>query len=197
MNSNAKEMIEEIKMKSSEMYSQTFFVRNFVKTDIFPLFEATRHPEFNKFLLWKQPESLEDLLPQVKLLQLQERRNEMFIFSLCDKKDGRWLGIVKGIPYRDGIDLSFWLSEEMWGLRSFNVFYFIEDFIFLETQFENIYIRMHTENIKVIRAVSAFKFKQIDSEVLKTTKNEDLKVFVYHKNKYQKDKFYDKLFKLD
>ncbi len=194
---NAKEMIEDIKMKCSEMYSKTFFVRNFVRTDVFPLFEATRHPEFNKFLLWPQPESVNTLLPQVKLLELQDRRNEMFIFSLCDKKDGRWLGVVKGTPYRDGIDLSFWLTEEMWGLRSFHVFYFIEDFIFLETKFDNIYIRMHTENKKVVRAVSAFKFKEIGRETLKTVYNEDLDVFVFHKNKNQKDKVYDNMFKLE
>ncbi len=194
---NAKEMIEDIKMKCSEMYSKTFFVRNFVRTDVFPLFEATRHPDFNKFSLWPQPESVNTLLPQVKLLELQDRRNEMFIFSLCDKKDGRWLGVVKGTPYRDGIDLSFWLTEEMWGLRSFHVFYFIEDFIFLETKFDNIYIRMHTENKKVVRAVSAFKFKEIGRETLKTVYNEDLDVFVFHKNKNQKDKVYDNMFKLE
>jgi RimJ/RimL family protein N-acetyltransferase len=88
--------------------------RPLFKGDAFPLFDATRNPDFNQHLLWSAPETAEELITQVNLLRREHKLNRAAVYSMCDRLTGRWVGFIKFAPYLDAFSIAIWIHPNSW-----------------------------------------------------------------------------------
>jgi RimJ/RimL family protein N-acetyltransferase len=138
--------------------------RAFVKADAFPLFQATQHEEFNRFLLWSKPSSLDATVVQVKKLLREEMSNQSVTFSIVSKHSGEWAGFLRWIPYKDGLALSFWLHPDFrGGEASHELSDCVFDIVFKNTQITNLYAFIQPENHPAIVLVKRKNMSQIES----------------------------------
>lgn len=88
--------------------------RALARCDAFPLYEATRNEEFNRFLLWSAPSMEDEILPQVDKLLREVTLRRAVVVSLCDKQTGLWRGAASVRPLRDGVEMGLWLHPNAW-----------------------------------------------------------------------------------
>jgi RimJ/RimL family protein N-acetyltransferase len=75
--------------------------------DAAALWEATRHPAFNTWLTWPQPERPAQVQARVDGLVEQHRHGRSCLLSALDRATGHWVGL-----YRIGPDL--WRADQGW-----------------------------------------------------------------------------------
>jgi RimJ/RimL family protein N-acetyltransferase len=95
--------------------------RPVARCDAFPLFEASRHPEFNRFLLWPAPQKEQGTVLQVDKLIREWLLNMTATFSIVERMSGTWVGLVKLFPYKDpkgvlqdGVEMSLMIHSNAW-----------------------------------------------------------------------------------
>jgi RimJ/RimL family protein N-acetyltransferase len=108
------ETINELKNTLDNYRAGQLVFRPLCKGDAFPLFDATRNPEFNRHLLWSAPETVEELIVQVNLLRRDHTLNQAAVYSMCERVTGRWAGFIKFAPYLDAHSISFWIHPNFW-----------------------------------------------------------------------------------
>jgi RimJ/RimL family protein N-acetyltransferase len=141
-------------------YTNDFIYRPFVKADTFPLFEATKNPEFNRYLLWNAPKDISELSEQVEMLLREQSMNQATIISICEKNNGQWIGFIKLIHYENNIEMSFWIHPNYWKSHfpndSLNT---IIQIIFSNIKnLQGIYAKFHHDNIKVQKLALKYNF---------------------------------------
>jgi RimJ/RimL family protein N-acetyltransferase len=95
--------------------SKNVAFREFARSDVFPLFEATKKDSFNRYLLWSAPNQLSGLIDMIEDFMNQGKNDEIIFLSIIEKFTGSWLGVAKFIPYDDGIEASFWTHPNYHG----------------------------------------------------------------------------------
>lgn len=96
-------------------YAKNVVYRPLARSDAFFLFQATQeHPEFNEYLGWHKPETLQEVLIQIDKMMRQTVLNQAYAFSLSDRQTGKWAGISVLRPYRDGVEISLYIHPAYW-----------------------------------------------------------------------------------
>jgi RimJ/RimL family protein N-acetyltransferase len=95
-------------------------LRPLALADAPPLWQATRHPDFNTWLTWPQPATPEDLSDRVARLVAQHRRHEACLLSALDRATGRWVGLYRIAPDlwradQGWFELGMWVHPAYWG----------------------------------------------------------------------------------
>jgi len=87
--------------------SPRLHLRPFALEDAAPLWQATRHPDFNAWLTWPQPTAPAELLARAQRMLAQMQGQQACLLSAVDRGSGRWVGL-----YRMAADL--WRADEGW-----------------------------------------------------------------------------------
>lgn len=109
-----KNNIKKIKKAFNDHTTEKFAFRRLSKADCFPLLMATQNPDFNRFLLWDKPEDEADLMMNILKLLREDDSESSAVFSICEKYNGKWVGLLKWAPYQDSMTISFWLHPDYW-----------------------------------------------------------------------------------
>ena len=107
-------VISRLKVLFNGVQAQRAVFRTVAKSDVFPLFLATEHEDFNRFLLWPAPVTHKEITPQIEKLIKESDLNRIVALSLCDRDTGAWNGLVRLTPFRDGLELGMWLHPGVW-----------------------------------------------------------------------------------
>lgn len=94
--------------------SSSLAFRPLARSDGWPLFVATRNPEFNRFLLWNAPDDIHRLMPQVERLLRDHNLKNLVALSLVERDDGAWRGMAIIKPFREGLEMSLYLHPSSW-----------------------------------------------------------------------------------
>lgn len=146
-------------------YAKKVAFRPFARADGFPLFEATRHPEFNRNLLWTAPETEQGIFQQVDKLVREHTLGRALILSICQRQTGEWQGLLRIEDYEDGVEIGLYLHPDSWsrGVVVVAGSAFIE-LIFRSNPALPMYIRMLPSNERLLRICKVYNFEFVREE---------------------------------
>lgn len=176
-------------------YTEDFIYRPFVKSDTFPLFDATKNPEFNRYLLWNAPKDIAELTEQTEMLLREQLMNKHLLISACDLISGEWAGFIKLTPFEDGIELSLWMHPNYWQNKNyFQIVYGILHLFFTKLSLPFIYVKTHIDNIKMQKIMKGYHFQHCRQTYLTHQNQQQLLFDIYRLEKNiwceNLDKFY-------
>jgi len=158
-----KDTLNDLQYQFKNTASKDVTFRLLTKSDVFPLFNATKNPEFNQHLLWNAPKNVSDLVPEIEKLIRQSERGEMLVLSMCLQETGTWFGFLKFAPFRDTFEITYWVHPNFWSKKIT-----VEACLAaISTYFENsnldiLYCRAKKDNNKMIKMLVFFGFEKID-----------------------------------
>lgn len=94
--------------------TERFCYRPVAKADAYPLFEVGQHQDFHRNLDWAQPNDVDGAMVQVQSLLAQELMNSSVSTSVVDKPTGSWEGLLRWVPFRDGLTIQLWIRPTLW-----------------------------------------------------------------------------------
>lgn len=161
--------------------TENYCFRPFVKADVYPLFVACQNPDFNKFLLWAPPQTIEEAMVQVRKLMREDVLNQHVTFSAIEKMTGRWAGFARWIPFKDGMALSLWFHPDFWGKGvGSEVMDAMIHIAFKNTLIEHLYGMMQPDHKASVRLVEGRRMKYQESLDLMHDDGTPRKVHMYH-----------------
>ncbi len=111
----SRELVSQIQTLFNHVHVGELVFRPLARSDAFPLFQAAAStPEFNRYLLWPTPSTPEEVQTQVDKLIREGIMERSASFSLSDKDTGAWKGLCVYKAYREGIEMSSYLSPKEW-----------------------------------------------------------------------------------
>lgn len=153
------EGLEILKIKFNYYKTKTLLFRNITRSDSFPLFEATQNEEFNKYLSWEKPKTIEQTINKIEELMLDQNT----IAISFSKKNGVWCGMFSFTKYKDGVMLSFWTHPEYWSkIYPIHAAFASIDILFKETKIKNIYAKISPYNERMIKVVTKNAFHLLE-----------------------------------
>ena len=98
-------------------YSTRLALRRVSLADGWPLFEATRNPLFNKFLMWDTPAGEHEVLARIDAIVEAQRRGRMAAMSGVIRTTGEWATLFRFQPYAadpDVMEMGVWTHDRFW-----------------------------------------------------------------------------------
>lgn len=98
-------------------YSRRIALRQLSLSDAWPLFAATRNPTFNRFLLWPQPESEEEVLQRLHAIVGRSRSGRHCAVTASVRASGEFIGVFRFIPSSlgcDCVEMGIWMHDKFW-----------------------------------------------------------------------------------
>lgn len=89
--------------------------------DAWPIWQATRNPQFNQFLWWDQPSSVEDVLHRLDLITRAHRRGEMTAVAGVVRDTGEWVSLIRLMPWAPDarmVETGIWTHDRFWNGRA-------------------------------------------------------------------------------
>lgn len=99
------------------VYTKRIALRPAALSDAWPLYEATRNPSFNRYLLWPQPDSPDELLQRLDLLVGSNRGGRHCTVAANVRANGEFIGLFKFIPSTlgsDCVEMGIWMHDKFW-----------------------------------------------------------------------------------
>lgn len=152
--------VTDLKDLFNHRYAKNVAFRDFARADAFPLFQATRDPDFNRFLLWTAPPAEADILPQADKLLRQATLHTAVVLSMCEKDTGTWVGLALLKPFRDGVELSLYLHPKVWNIGAvFTCGRAIIEVVFDRLPQTPVYTRVRPGNRRMEKICRAYRFE--------------------------------------
>jgi RimJ/RimL family protein N-acetyltransferase len=85
--------------------------------DAWPLYQATRNPQFNRHLMWDRPDDEAQVLRRVDAIVEASRRGEMAAVSAVVRETGEWVSLYRFQPYgddRQALEMGLWTHDRFW-----------------------------------------------------------------------------------
>jgi len=98
-------------------FSERVALRPVALCDAWPLFVATRNPQFNRHLLWPQPDREEQMLRRVRMIMEASRRGRLTALSAVARKTGEFVALFRFQPHAtlpDTIEMGVWMHDKYW-----------------------------------------------------------------------------------
>ena len=176
----SRELVTQLKPVFDHHLAKHVTFRNLSRADAFPLFQATRHPDFNRFLLWVAPVQESDIMPQVDKLVREGALGNAVVLSICEKDTAAWLGLAIIKPFRDGLELSLYLHPSTWNKG----IVFTTGRAVIEVMMQNspgtpIYSRVHPGNRRMKKIFSHYHFEAVEGEAAVHDAHGQLELEVY------------------
>jgi len=158
-------LTDHLKADFDSHYAKKVAFRPFARSDGFPFFEATRHPDFNRNLMWVAPETEKGIFQQVDKLVREHMLGRALILSICQRHTGVWQGLLRIQDYLDGVEIGLYLHPDSWS-RGVVV---TAGSAFIELIFKNLpdtpmYIRLRPSNARLVRICDVYKFEKVREE---------------------------------
>jgi RimJ/RimL family protein N-acetyltransferase len=182
-----KNEIDRLRNIINNTYYKNISFRSIAKNDVFPLFVATRDENFNRFLLWPRPVEINEIYPEIDKLLRQNIKNDLLVISLCEKDTGKWLGVLKFTPYKDGFEITVWIHPDGWnkGVVINSAPPIVQIF---QSNYKDIplYVRVYPENIPMKKILRKYGFVLQSALAEKMTTGEPVTLELYSldKNKW-------------
>lgn len=156
-------LISSLKSAFDHLHVGNTAFRLVARCDAFPLFEATRHADFNRFLLWAAPVDEKGTAIQVDKLIRECTLNKAAILSLCDRITGTWIGLVRLEPYGDGFEMGLSLHPMAWakGVVASAGRAVIETLLAHVGDLP-VYVRVRPGNVRMEKICAFYHFEAID-----------------------------------
>lgn len=106
-----------LSVQLERVYSPRLALRPVSLCDAWPLFRATRNPEFNKHLMWHQPADDRQLLDRIDLIVEASRRGRLSALSAVSKDTGEWVALFRFQPYSPDstvLEMGLWTNDRFW-----------------------------------------------------------------------------------
>ena len=157
-----------LERRASYHYSDRLCMRPVALTDAWPLWQATRDDRFNTHLLWEQPGRELDVFERVEHMHELARRNEVLTLSCTLRESGRWAGVFRYAPLRDGLETSLWIHPDFWAVPGLATEFgrLGLHLGFAEGGAQRLYARSLTENRAVHKLMKPSGFLPIDQGTL-------------------------------
>jgi len=160
--------------------SETVAFRCLARADVFPWFAATRHPGFNRMLVWDAPADEAQMTERADRWLREIAAFRRVMMSGVHRVTGQWRGAVLVLPYRDGLEVGMTLHPEVWGRWMPETFMrpAIESIrrVAPETP---IYVRTHRENDKIHKLMRYYGFETNGEESAQREDGTTMAVDVY------------------
>jgi len=182
-------------MRSSLLISRLHFVfdlhvskrvafRPLARADAFPFFQATQHPDFNRYLLWHAPKTEAEFLPRIDRLLRETMMNQAVVLSICDRNTGTWLGTAVIKPLRNGLEVGLLIHPSRWNTSTvFAAGQGVVEILLRRLPETEIYMRVRRGNVKMEKIARKFCFEPIAEEALPHVDGSSHPVDVYRLNK--------------
>ena len=98
-------------------YSKRMALRSVSLADAWPLFQATRNPLFNKYLLWDQPYDEQEVHERIEAIVQAARRGGMTALSGVVRTTGEWVSLFRFQPYGAdplAMEMGVWIHDRFW-----------------------------------------------------------------------------------
>jgi len=98
-------------------YSPRIALRRIALADGWPLFEATRNPHFNKFLMWDAPANEDEVLVRIDAIVEAARRGRLAALSGVARATGEWASLFRFQPYGADpavMEMGVWTHPRFW-----------------------------------------------------------------------------------
>src|SRR5262245_7790173 len=98
-------------------FSERVALRPVALSDAWPLFVATRNPQFNRHLLWARPDNEEQVLKRVRMIMEAPRRGRLTALSAVQRATGEFIALFRFQPHAtlpDTIEMGIWLHDKYW-----------------------------------------------------------------------------------
>ena len=188
----SRELLSQLKKAFSHRLARNITYRSLARADAFPLFQASRDPEFNRYLLWNAPLLDRDMLPQVDRLLRESTMEKALALSMCEKDTGTWMGLGVLRPFRDGLELSLYIHPARWNTNTvFTCGRGIIEVVFEHGDQTPLYVRMHPQNRRMERICLAYRFERVDGEQAQHATQGPLDLNVFRLDKERWERFAD------
>lgn len=166
---NLKYVIQQLKKSFINYHTEQLTFRHFTKSDIFPLFEATKNKEFNTKLWWNINNQDDLMIEALKLIR-EHDMDQSVVISACEKITGKWVGLIKFTIYKDSITMSLWLHPDYWNSRiPIRCAESAIEIVFQNTQLSHIYARITKDYPTMEKMVTLNKFKWFEETQVQHT----------------------------
>ncbi len=98
-------------------HTRRIALRPVTLTDAWPLFEATRNPSFNRWLLWPQPTVDRLVRERVERIVEAATLSRLAAVSAVVKDTGEWISMFRFQPFRnrdDAMEIGIWTHHRFW-----------------------------------------------------------------------------------
>jgi len=98
-------------------FSERVALRPVSLCDAWPLFVATRNPQFNRHLLWPRPECEEQVLKRVRMIMEASRRGRLTALSAVARQTGEFIALFRFQPHAtlpETIEMGIWMHDKYW-----------------------------------------------------------------------------------
>lgn len=108
---------QELTERLERVYSRRLALRPLSLADGWPLFQATRNPQFNKHLLWDQPHDERQVLERIDMIVEEARRGRMTALSAVVRETGEWAALFRFLPHATeplDVEMGLWMHDRFW-----------------------------------------------------------------------------------
>jgi len=98
-------------------YTPRIALRPASLSDAWPLFMATRNPQFNKYLLWPRPDSEDETLKRLELIVDAARRGQLSALSAVVRETGEWVSLYRFMNHATipgALEMGIWTHDRFW-----------------------------------------------------------------------------------
>jgi len=98
-------------------FSERVALRPVALCDAWPLYVATRNPQFNRHLLWPRPDNEELVLKRVRMIMDASRRGRLTALSAVQRATGEFIALFRFQPHATlpgTIEMGIWLHDKYW-----------------------------------------------------------------------------------
>lgn len=99
------------------VYTKRLALRPVSVADAWPIFHASRNDLFNRYLLWPQPNSEQDVLDRLQLIADASRRGALTGVSAIVRATGEFIALFRFLPHASkpgAIEMGIWTSDRFW-----------------------------------------------------------------------------------
>ena len=107
----------ELSQELQRTHARRIALRPASLADAWPLYLATRNPQFNRYLLWPQPAQEAAVLERMDGIVTAAEQGRLSALSAVVKSTGEWIGLFRFQPYRDEphtLEMGVWVHDRFW-----------------------------------------------------------------------------------
>lgn len=124
------------------LYTPRLALRQVSLADGWPLFAASRNPQFNQYLLWDQPADQWPALDRVDAISQAARQGKLTAVSAVERETGAWVSLFRFQPFGNVarcVEMGVWTHHAYWhGTYTFELVSACIDAVFSFTEVDQL-----------------------------------------------------------
>lgn len=110
------ELLAALRAEMPYLGNSEFRFRPLVEADSARLYDASRHPEFNRYIPIARSRDVAHATRQVQDMLATQSSGRLAVMACVRGTDfDNWSGILRVSPWRDGLEMGLWAHPDAWG----------------------------------------------------------------------------------